>query len=151
MAAVQAAGWREGFVGIVPAELEPSHQHIAQRSRERLEDPSHRRVVAELDGEICGWCAFGPSRDADAGAATGEIYALYVHPSDWARGIGSALVVCALQELRASAFDSVTVWSFDENKRANALYERRGFHRDGAEQRHQQYGGVLEVRYQRSV
>jgi GNAT superfamily N-acetyltransferase len=87
----------------------------------------------------------------DAGAATGEIYVIYVHPSDWARGIGRALRQRALQELRANAFDEVTVWSFDENERANAFYERRGFHRDGAEQRNERYGRALEVRYKRSL
>jgi RimJ/RimL family protein N-acetyltransferase len=41
----------------------------------------------------------------------------------------------------------VTLWSFDENDRANAFYESLGFRRDGAGQRREFSAGALEVRY----
>jgi ribosomal protein S18 acetylase RimI-like enzyme len=141
MAAVHAAGWRKGFAGIVPAELTPTPPELAERMRTR----SGERIVAEVDGEIRGFCAFGPSRDEGAAPSVGEIYVLFVDPAAWRRGLGRALVERALADL--GEFEEVTLWSAAENPRANAFYERLGFALDGAEQIRPEFGNVREVRY----
>ncbi|MGE5635775.1 MAG: N-acetyltransferase family protein [Nocardioidaceae bacterium] len=150
MAAVQLAGWRAAFPGIVPNELEPTAEHLIERLRAHSADPSRSRVVAELDGAPVGFCAFGPSRDAD-GAGVGEIHALFVDPPSWRRKAGTALVARALHELRTRGFDEVTLWSFAQGARANAFYERCGFSRDGGEQSVPELGHAPEVRLRRSL
>ena len=145
LAALHSAGWREGFAGIVPLELTPSPEQLAERMRERFADPARRRLVAEVDGDPWGFCILGPSRDEGTDPSVGEIYVLFVAPSAWRRGTGRALVEHALRELRD--FREVTLWSAAENARANAFYERMGFALDGAEQFRPEFGNVREIRY----
>src|SRR3954449_811269 len=147
MAAVQAAGWRQGFAGIVPHELAPSAEQLASHMRERFADPSRGRAVAEQDGVLRGFCLFGPSRDEGSEPGIGEIYVLFVAPSAWRRGVGKALVDHALAELGKGEFRSVTLWSAAENARANSFYEKLGFVHDGARQEREQFGRVEEIRY----
>jgi ribosomal protein S18 acetylase RimI-like enzyme len=141
IAALHAAGWREGFAGIVPPELTPTPEHLARRMRERQGE----RLVAEVEGRLRGFCFFGPSRDAGAGPEVGEIYVLFVDPAAWRSGAGRALVRVALGRL--AGFDEVTLWSAAENGRANAFYEALGFTVDGAEQLRPEFGNVREIRY----
>jgi GNAT superfamily N-acetyltransferase len=150
MAVVHAAGWRKGFAGIVPPELTPTPEQLIERQRERFADSSIGRAVAEIDGELRGFCAFGPSRDEGSEPAIGEVYVLFVDPSAWRGGIGRALVEHALGEL-GKGFGEVTLWSAAQNGRANAFYEVLGFVRDGAERFREEFGGVREVRYRRPL
>ena len=151
IAALHSAGWREGFAGIVPPELTPSPERLAQRMRERFADPARGRLVAEEGADLRGFCLFGASRDEGAEPSVGEIYVLFVDPSAWRRGVGRALVGHALTELKAGGFREVTLWSAAENARANPFYEELGFARDGAEQRREAFGEVREVRYRRAL
>jgi ribosomal protein S18 acetylase RimI-like enzyme len=149
MAALHSSGWREGFAGIVPPDLTPSPERLAQRMRERFAERPGGRLVAEIEGELRGFCFFGPSRDERADPAVGEIYVLFVAPASWRTGVGLALVKRALEEL--AGFDEVTLWSAAENHRANAFYEALGFARDGADQLRPEFGNVREVRYRQAL
>jgi len=51
----------------VPPELTRSPEVLAERMRERFADPARGRLVAEIDGELRGFCVFGASRDDEAG------------------------------------------------------------------------------------
>lgn len=64
--------------------------------------------VAELDGQLIGWVSFGPSRDQDAPIGTAELMAIYIDPTFWACGIGTALWAEARQALRAMAINRST-------------------------------------------
>jgi ribosomal protein S18 acetylase RimI-like enzyme len=151
MALVHAAGWRQGFAGIVPPELTPSPEQLVERQRERFADSSVGRSVAETEGELRGFCVFGPSRDECGEPGIGEIYVLFVDPSAWRRGVGKALVDHVLAELGKRGFHSVTLWSAAENARANAFYEKLGFVHDGARQAREEFGDVEEIRYRRPL
>jgi ribosomal protein S18 acetylase RimI-like enzyme len=81
--------------------------------------------VAEDQGRVVGFIAFGPSRDDDRQGET-EIYTLYVDPAWWGRGLGSALIATAPEDA------AVSLWVGEGNERARAFYARHGFHPDGA-------------------
>ena len=57
----------------------------------------------------------------------------------------------ALDDLRERGYAEATVWSFADNERANAFYERHGFTRDGGERTEEVWAHILEVRYRRSL
>ncbi len=108
--------------------------------------PAGDALVAEQDGEIAGFCSItAPSRDDDGGDRTCEVAAIYVEPAHWRRGVGSALLIAALQEVRAARWEEVTLWVFAENEAARAFYGRFGFEPDGAQTRHER-SGQTEVR-----
>ena len=114
-----------------------------------LRDPAVRLLLAEEDGATIGYTAFGSSRDDDAPPAVGEVRTFFVRPSAWRRGVGSALMSRAIDGLAELGYHHATVWSFDDNVRANAFYEHHGFERDGTERREDAWAGILEVRYRR--
>jgi GNAT superfamily N-acetyltransferase len=104
-------------------------------------------LLAEEDGELLGMTICGESRDADAG----EVRIMFAAAGAWGRGVGSALMAAALDDLRERGYSEATVWSFADNERANRFYESRGFKRDGGEKREAVWAGLLEVRYRRRL
>jgi GNAT superfamily N-acetyltransferase len=152
MVELQLDSWREGFVPILPPDFEvPEPEGFAPRLAEALAVPGVESTLA-LEGErLVGWITYGVNRDPDAGPSTAEVRSLFVHPDRWRSGVGTALMGHALTALAERGFDEATLWSFDENDRANAFYERHGFRRDGAGQRREFSAGALEVRYRRAL
>jgi GNAT superfamily N-acetyltransferase len=108
-------------------------------------------LLAEEDGELLGFTACGESRDPDAGHAVGEVRSMFVAAGGWGRGVGTALMEAALDDLRARGCSQATVWSFADNERANRFYEGRGFSPDGTERKEQVWAHLREVRYRRSL
>jgi GNAT superfamily N-acetyltransferase len=151
--AVAVRSWEEGFRGLVPPEINPRQAWDVDRVRARLLEEGREtgHAVAELGGRPSGYIVYGPSRDEDASRHTGEVWALYVHPDVWRRGVGSALVEDALAELGAAGYREATLWTLAGSGAARSFYESRGFVRDGAEQRRPSLGNPLEIRYRRSL
>ena len=139
--------------------------------------PSHRRTLVAVGGDdsaVIGYASFGPERTvasaipppaapaggrpgADpvtpAGRAgeVGELYALYVAPAWWSAGVGRALMGSALAALRYDRYPRAVLWVLADNTRARRFYARAGFAPDGATNILAGLGGVLEVRYARSL
>ena len=153
MVDLQLAAWREGFVPILPRAFRlPSAEEFRPRLAESLATPGVRKLLALGEGdELTGWVSFGANRDPDAPPGTAEVRGLNVHPDHWRDGVGRALVERSFELLAEEGYDEVSLWSFDENDRANAFYESLGFRRDGAAQRREFSAGALEVRYRRPL
>ena len=150
LAALWEASARAGFTEL----LAPGHPFPTfdpMRVVQRLADDGLRVLVADEDGELLAHTTFGTSRDADVDSSVAEVRSFYVHPSAWRRGIGSALMERALSGMVEMDFEQATLWSFAENARANAFYERHGFERDGTTRAEEVWARVPEVRYRRSL
>ena len=116
-----------------------------------LADPAVTMLLAEEGGELLGFTACGESRDPDAARDAGEVRTLFVAAGRWRRGVGSALIAAALDDLREPGYTESTVWYFAANERANAFYQSQGFERDGTEKAEEVWAGLTEVRYRRSL
>jgi ribosomal protein S18 acetylase RimI-like enzyme len=134
IAEIHVETWRAAYRDLIPP------QFLADLSVEQRADGWRRGIaanprlvlVSEGDrGQIGGWIAVGPARDADASSA-GEIYALYVAPECWRRGIGRALMARGEEELRARGFARVVLWVLEANQRGCRFYEALSYARDGA-------------------
>jgi GNAT superfamily N-acetyltransferase len=172
---VHVAGWRSAYAALLPPDVlaNLSVSARAQMWQQRLTDTDVATWVAEdQEHRIAGFASAGPSRDdADAttdyrdeatdnrdpatatadARATGELYALYVHPDRWANGVGRDLITTAMDHLRPQ-FATATLWVLRGNARARAFYEGRGWRPDGAARTEQRYGATLdEVRYRREL
>jgi GNAT superfamily N-acetyltransferase len=144
------AAWRQGFRGVVPADVDPRRPWRTERIAERLRGDTRdgsQLLAAELDSEICGLVLIGPYREGGLPRREGEIIALYVHPSRWRQGVGTALVDEGLERLTRWGYEEVVVWTLAELPRNLAFYEALGFRRDGAVQRRPSFGNPLEVRF----
>ncbi len=90
-------------------------------------------LVAEQRSIAVGFCSLAtPSREAGPDERTAEIAALYVAPSRWGNGVGTALLEQAIEELRGDCWAAVTLWVLEANEPARKFYARFGFEPDGS-------------------
>jgi ribosomal protein S18 acetylase RimI-like enzyme len=127
-----------------PTSLPPTTTDLSERWRRRLSDPPTRAFVAWANGRPVGAVAIGIDPDF---RGEGQLMGLHVLPSEWGRGIGSALHDAALNEMVARSFTTAGLWVIADNERARKMYESRGWAlRPGLELRDL---GITEVRYKR--
>ncbi len=120
--AVQRGACVAAFAHIYPRELYPfPDDAVRQAWREALADPGVEAYVAQVGDESVGSVSVG-----DAFLRT-----LYVVPSHWRNGIGSALHDFALERLRVRGCDAAKLWTLEENWDARRFYEKRGWTLNG--------------------
>lgn len=151
VARVQERGWQQAYRHVFPPdELDRGGFIQAERWRGRLAvpPPSWATFVAELDGAVAGFVCVGASRDV---RRCGEVYALYVDPGAWARGVGRALLARAETEL-ARRWDLAALWVLEANDRARRFYAAAGWEPDGARKHESRFGvSAPEVRYRKRL
>jgi ribosomal protein S18 acetylase RimI-like enzyme len=151
---LRVAGWRAAYRGIVPdAFLDGMDTDIERRRRVMAgRPPFGAESVAVHAGLIVGWVAAGPCRDDDRnGPRHGEIYACYVQPDWWGRGVGRRLLTHASGALARAGRPDITLWVLEDNARARGFYESCGFAPDGSRQLLDLGGPVAEVRYRGQI
>jgi len=155
---VHVRSWQGAYRGLLPHEyldgLDPA-QRAGGWERVLAADAGPRSgvVVADGDGSLLGFAAFGPARDEDRDPGqTGEVMAIYVHPGAWGQGWGRQLMAAAVTGLAGAGFGQAVLWVLDSNERARRFYQAAGWFLDGAAKQ-DTIGGVrvTEVRYRRSL
>jgi GNAT superfamily N-acetyltransferase len=153
IARVQVETWRTAYRGIVPNAF-LDEMDVAERADRWREGFAERRTtwVAESDGEVAEFVAFGPCRDDDASERTAELYAIYVLPDRWRRGIGRSLHDTCVAALRRDGFEEASLWTLEAIPDARAFYERLGWAPDGTTVQHTFGDADLPiVRYRRAL
>ena len=144
--------WRAAYVDIVPQPyldgLSVDKRETALR--EGLARGKPEMWVAVNDAQVIGWIAFGPSRDAGAPPAVGEIEAIYVLPEYWSTGVGRELWRAGAGRLGERGFTSFTLWVLEDNVRAMRFYSAAGMQPNPATRKLLSIGGksLPEVRYE---
>ena len=137
MAAVNAAGWREGYRGIVP-EYYLEDLPVSRWLREMKNGLANPRGdaftrIAEVDGGFAGYCfVAAPGREVADDSNEAELVAIYVYSRHWGQGVGRALLEAALAETTRLGYEEIVLWTFARNERALRLYRAAGFEPDGA-------------------
>jgi ribosomal protein S18 acetylase RimI-like enzyme len=148
IAEVHVAAWKSAYRGLLPdAVLERlSVEDAEARWQERLSEPWAELLVLTREERIVGYVGYGPTRDeALDPKEVGEVYVLYVAPSEWRKGHGSALLREALDSLRKKGRMEVVLWVLHNNEQATAFYEAAGFVADGARQVKERADGTQMV------
>jgi ribosomal protein S18 acetylase RimI-like enzyme len=143
------------YRGIVPDEYLDSLSIDGREStwRQNLLAADTSTWVAQASDAIVGWISAGRSRDKDAGTSAGEIWAVYVAPGCWGKGVGRALCIQAEQDLRTEGFITVSLWVLKDNERAVKFYQSNGFVLDiGSTKEIERSGKTLsEVRFRKPL
>jgi ribosomal protein S18 acetylase RimI-like enzyme len=162
VAGVHVRSWQEAYLGLMPSEflgaLEPRDRARTYEFEKGSAAPTTVVAVASVDGvggvdraptgsgePVVGFVTFGPSRDPDT-VGMGEIYALYVDPGRYERGVGRLLMAHARQRLKEQGFEAAVLWVLLGNERAASFYEREGWKPDGATRQEEPYGITSNVR-----
>ena len=149
------AGWRVAYRDIVaPGRLadlpvERWRSEVSVGLRRPVADAF--TYVAEIDRAFAGYCyVAAPSREPDLSERTAELVAIYIDPDHWRQGAGDALMAAAMERLAGLPYDEVVLWTFRENGRAIAFYERQGWQADGEQKVHAR-SGEPAIRLRRPV
>ena len=93
IAEIHVEAWRSAYGRILPADY-LSALSIKQREaiwKKAVESGQPELLVAKDGSDVLGWVAFGDCRDEDAQTCQAEIWAIYVAPISWSRGVGRQL------------------------------------------------------------
>ena len=144
LAGIHISAWRAAYRKVMSDEyldgLNPEAQTRGWRRNIAEPRPGTFHLVAETDNGVAGFCIFGPAEgagdaDAEAGSAsasaTGQLYAINVHPDSWTLGVGSALFAAAEEKLMSLGYTRAFLWVEANNERAIDFYTNRGWLDDG--------------------
>ena len=154
IAALKTRSWQSAYRGQLPDRfldhLGTELQSRADFWRENISAQSsgkHEIWTAEVEGFLQGFAALGPARRDDE-AGSGEVYALYVDPVHWNRGVGRLLLSHAVQRLFRE-YNNAVLWVLEFNVRARKFYEHAGWAVDAGTKIENLPDGteLLEVRY----
>jgi ribosomal protein S18 acetylase RimI-like enzyme len=158
IAAVHVRSWQGAYRGLLPQDyldqLDPaSRLKVWEDAALNADWPRNGVLVAVLDGSICGFAGFGATRDTDGDQQqVGEVFAIYLHPQAWGKGLGRSLMADALGNLAAAGYTQATLWVLDSNARAREFYAKGGWVEDGAVKLDDSRGfPISEVRYRRQL
>ena len=135
IATIHVQTWQCAYRGQIPDEylanlsIEKRKQFWSEATS-KPHDKS-RILVAELDGEVAGFCGGGPSRDEDADKTIGEVYSIYIDQNKMGRGAGTALMKNILTFLKDQGFVKVTLWVLSTNQITKRFYKNHGWKPDG--------------------
>ena len=157
---ISVLSWQTAYAGLLPEDF---LRRLSVEARARMwtdvlggPDRSGTVLVVETAGcerHLAGFVAFGPRRD-DAGSEAGQLYALYLHPRHWGRGLGRLLHQAMLDAMVEDGYRTAVLWVLATNERAKAFYAREGWFADGATQAEPVDGGAVtleEMRFRRSL
>lgn len=133
LASIHVESWKAGYKGLVPDSYldQLSVEDYKAKWQLWLKELA-QGYVAEVDGHAVGFVSFGKIRTrlpSDKGIIplySGEIYALYLRPDYWRRGVGSQLLKAAFTALKEERHNGAALWVLKDNKRACAFYEAHG-------------------------
>jgi ribosomal protein S18 acetylase RimI-like enzyme len=136
VARIRVEGWRAAYPTLVAPDVlaRLDEKADAVRFAERMATrPDVHLLVADLDGDVVGFCTYGADRD-EARPGRAEIYAIYVQPEVWRSGAGTALLESTFADLDGQGVTEVRLWVLTGNAQARRFYERQGFRSDDTEQ-----------------
>lgn len=92
--------------------------------------PEEALLVAELDGRPAGYSYLVVNTDFFTEKPHAHLSVLAVAKEAEGQGVGSALLDASVAWAKARGDDHITLNVFDNNSRAQALYERHGYTRE---------------------
>lgn len=155
IAKIHVSGWQGAYGGIVDQDYIDSKtiEERVQFWSDVFEENEHIPYVGLIDNKIAGFVSFGPLRTPPAGTSkirplySAEIYALYLYPEFFRKGLGTALIQKSVEQLMILKHRSLCLWVLKGNKRGCAFYEAMGGQRVGKKMLQMGKTNVKEVCY----
>lgn len=118
--------WIETYTGLLP------ETYLATRSAEKsialfCKTECQNLVVAEIYGNLVGFCGWGAFRDTDMNSNMGEIQGIYILNAYKRNHLGQAMLNYALEQLKAEGYNKAGLWVLKTNDNAIRFYEKMGF------------------------
>lgn len=135
LAFVEVITWRTAYRDLLPKSFLQSltANNKAIEWRENLlkhQISRQKRVLVAIDDQeqVVGFVRVGTIQEE---GSIGLVYAIYVLPTHWECGVGTALMRAAMHELTDLGHTRAILWVLRDNIRARHFYERMGWQLDG--------------------
>lgn len=155
IAEIHVNAWQEAIRQAGPPEALNSFSVERRQAawREAIDLCEPQVIVATENDKIVGFAAFDRSRDKGTPSTTGEIWALYVAPAKWGRGVGLALWDATRDGLQEEGCTKITMWLPMRFERIGQFATLAGFQREPGSAKTVGVGGarIEEIRVHRSV
>ena len=125
MVEINVETWKVAYKGLLPDEYLKNRNVTQNRVTglaNRLKEEGVISFVAEVNGEVVGFCNGGNSIEQDIPFEY-ELYAIYVSPSHQHKGIGQALFDAFKQYTQTSPF---YLYALKDNNSAISFYLKNG-------------------------
>jgi ribosomal protein S18 acetylase RimI-like enzyme len=152
LAEIHVRSWQAVYVGLFPDDFLAglSVERRAEGWRQFISMSSDQRVglVVEEEGRVVGFSRLGCADDP----TIGEVYAIYLDPDYWHRGLGRSLMDESETRLKGMGFQEAVLWVLERNDLARRFYQAAGWHADGGI-KIEPIGGIdaNEVRYRKRL
>ena len=133
LATVHVVSWRAAYRGLMPDEVlaglsVPEREQALVRPTQRSGATDERRGRDRRTALSASLRSGPPVVPADRADPTlGDLYALYLDPGRWGRGIGLLSTPLLLDRLVTHSFTHAGLWVLDGNQRALRFYRRHGW------------------------
>lgn len=154
VARVHIRSWQVAYRKLMPADyldqLRPEDR-AKKYDFGNLDPLKPQTIIASESGSILGFVTTGQAQESTM-PDFGELFALYVDPEYWGRGIGVALISAARARLFDLGFRSAVLWVLAGNVRAERFYLKDHWAPDGIWRTEEVWGvKVNDFRYQRKL
>lgn len=121
--------WQHAYRGLLSDELLDSLSVVKRQNMwaRALANPSPSLLVAENSEQIIGFSAFGAYRDEIGSPTVHELWALYLLPDYFSKGVGQRLWLASRAEMVSRGAIEIRLWVLTGNDRAERFYKRAGF------------------------
>lgn len=141
-------GAQTGFAHIFPPEAPPApfEDDLAlwQFALGPDAEQGRKAHTVRLDGRIIGVALAGPDPDDPP---VGHLARIYVDPTMWGAGVGTALHDAAVADLAGRGFATATLWVLEDNVRARRWYERLGWTQASGRKATFAPAGIFDAQY----
>lgn len=156
IAEIHVATWHAAYKDLMPDDYLAGMTVDKRQAywREAIEYSEPQVLVATEGEKIVGFVGFDRSRDPKTRSSVGEIWALYVSPEHWRKGVGLQLWDGARDGLKDEGCTQVTLWVLLGNERALKFCEHAaGFKREMPSLKTVDFGSAKleELRLKRAV
>ncbi len=151
VAEIHVDGWRTAYSAILPEAFLASLTVASRQAfwMQFLADKQGDLLVAMKGDRMVGWINTGPCRDVGAASDDAEVWAFYVSPAAWSKGVGRELWLSARAHLLKQGYRQCHLWVMAQNARAIGFYKAAGFEWDKSPAKTFELGGVtvIELRF----
>ena len=116
--------WKITYEGLIDENylMNLSEKDATDRWKKEIE-ANNKILIFKEDNNVLGVIKYGQEEKY---GGNGEIYALYVKPTEKRKGIGTKLLNTAEQELLKDGYKNMIVWCLDGNKIGENFYSKNG-------------------------
>lgn len=129
LAYIQTESWKAAFRDILAEDVLENHTDLGRTEKmygKLLAEGKGNGYILETGGNAHCIAYWDKSRDSELTDAA-EIICIHSLPDNWRKGFGSRMMDRLLDDIAAAGYSEVILWVFEENRRARAFYEVKGF------------------------